>query len=68
MLNLKKNGESQVGIIQCAEKCKYQNDGYCLLNKCIAVNSVSGACPYFTEKSFDKSDCLGKPAYSDKLH
>ena len=29
-----------MGIIQCAENCKYQCEGYCTLNKCTAVNSL----------------------------
>ena len=39
-----------MGIIQCAENCKYQCDGYCTLNKCTAVNSLSGVCPYLQPK------------------
>ena len=39
-----------MGIIQCAENSKYQCDGYCTLNKCTAVNSLSGVCPYLQPK------------------
>ncbi len=56
-----------MGVIQCAENCKYQRDGYCTLDKPSAVNSVSGGCPYYIKKSFDEGDCLGKLPYSDKL-
>lgn len=57
-----------MGVIQCAENCKYQKDGYCTLEKPIAVNSVSGGCPYYIKNSFNESDCLGKLPYPDKLY
>ncbi len=57
-----------MGIIQCAENCKYQRDGYCCLEKLAQVNSVSGGCPYFTEKSPDKGNCLGKTSDTYKLY
>lgn len=57
-----------MGIIQCAENCKYQQDGYCCLDKLAQVNSVSGGCPYFTEKSLDKGNSLGKSSYAYKSH
>lgn len=51
-----------MGIIQCDESCKYQADGYCTLDRCAAVSSLSSACPYFTEKSLDKGDSFGESA------
>ncbi|MGN0451078.1 MAG: hypothetical protein ACI4FN_03025 [Acutalibacteraceae bacterium] len=56
-----------MGVIWCAENCKYQTDGCCQLNKCGTVNSITGICPYFTEKSPDKGDSLGETPYTDKL-
>lgn len=56
-----------LGVIWCAENCKYQSDGYCQLNNCGTVNSLSGVCPHFTEKSLDKGDGLGKTSYTDEL-
>ena len=45
----------KMGLIQCAENCKYQSDGYCTLNKCTVVNSVSGVCPYLSRPVTDKN-------------
>ena len=56
-----------MGVIWCAENCKYQSDGYCQLNNCGTVNSLSGVCPYFTEKSLDKGDRLRQTPDADKL-
>ncbi|MEE1161835.1 MAG: hypothetical protein U0K70_07245 [Acutalibacteraceae bacterium] len=56
-----------MGVIWCAENCKYQADGYCQLNNCGTVNSLKGVCPYFTEKSLDKGDSLGKASDTNKL-
>lgn len=62
------NGEIVLGIIQCAENCKYQSDGYCLLDKCTAVNSVSGTCPYFIDRLSDNGDRVAEAADADKLN
>ena len=56
-----------LGVIWCAENCKYQADGYCHLNNCGTVNSLSGVCPYFTEKSLDKGDRIRQTPDADKL-
>ena len=45
-----------MGIIPCAEPCRHQNGGYCCLNGCSAVCSLTSACPYFTEQSPDQTD------------
>ena len=42
-----------MGIIQCAENCKYQSDGYCTLDKCSNVNSTENDCPYFVNRSLN---------------
>ncbi len=55
-----------MGIIQCAENCKYQADGYCRLDKCTTVNSVTKSCPYFIKSSADKSDCFTEFSDADK--
>lgn len=55
-----------MGIIQCAENCKYQADGYCRLDKCTTVNSVAKSCPYFIKSSADKSDCFTEFSDADK--
>ena len=60
-------GVKLVGVIWCAENCKYQADGYCQLDNCGTVNSLTGVCPYFTEKSLNKGDRLGKAPDAHKL-
>ena len=57
-----------MGIIQFAENCKYQTDGYCELNRCTIVNSIDTACPHFIEKLSNKSDSLAKACNADKLY
>ena len=56
-----------MGIIQCAEECKYQIDGYCYLENCSTVASVEGDCPHFEPKSFDNANGLFKTGGSYKL-
>lgn len=57
-----------MSIIQCAENCKYQVDGYCSLDKCSNVNSLTNSCPYFTERSLNNRNCLFEIADPDKFH
>lgn len=57
-----------MGIIQCAEDCKYQEEGYCNLNKCTSVNSINKSCPYFTERLADNSNGITKTPDTDKLN
>ena len=57
-----------MGIIQCAENCKYQNDGYCGLDKCSNINSLNNPCPYFVKRLLDKCDSLSEISDSNKLH
>lgn len=57
-----------MGIIQCAEDCKYQLDGYCRLDKCTTVNSVTKNCPYFIKCSADKCDRFTKLSDTDKFN
>lgn len=49
-----------MGIIQCAQDCKYQKDGYCYLDKCSVVASLDTDCPHFVQKSFDNTEGLFK--------
>lgn len=56
-----------MGIIQCAENCKYQKDGYCNLEKPTTVGSIDSSCPYRIPKSFYNSNCLAKTPDTDKL-
>ena len=55
-----------MAIIPCAEKCRYQKDGYCGLEQCAAVNSAAGGCPYFVEASADVTDRIGKTFDADQ--
>jgi len=57
-----------MGIIQCAENCKYQIEGYCTLDKCSNVNSLENSCPYFVDRLFNESNSLLKIADTDKLY
>lgn len=56
-----------MGIIQCAEDCKYQIDGYCNLDKCSTVNSLENSCPYFISRSLNISDSLRQIGNTDKF-
>lgn len=56
-----------MGIIQCADECAFQVDGYCSLEKCSAPNLFENACPYFVPKSFNKIDGLRKASDTDKF-
>ena len=56
-----------MGIIQCAEPCEHQNDGYCELNCCGAVCSLKNGCPYFKEKSSDQADRVAQPLNANQL-
>lgn len=54
-----------LGIIQCAEKCAYQKDGYCFLESAQKVNSINSICPYF--KSPDNRNGFLKTSDGDKF-
>lgn len=56
-----------MGIIQCSQGCRFQIDGYCYLDKCSCVNSVTGECPYFVAVSADNGDGLSERGDADKL-
>ena len=56
-----------MGLIQCAEHCKFQIDGYCNLEKCSTVNSLNKNCPYFIPLSFDYTNSLSQTANTYKL-
>lgn len=63
----KNNCGDLMGIIQCAEECKYQLDGYCSLEKPTTVNSLDGGCPYKIEKLFNNSKRFAETSHTDKL-
>ena len=63
--NIKKQGVIFLQIIQCAENCRFQNDGYCSLETLSKVNSSSGGCPHYISASFDKVGGLLQTADSD---
>lgn len=54
-----------MGIIQCAEYCKFQKDGYCSLDKCSTVNPENTDCPYFV--SLDNRKSLSETSDTDKF-
>ena len=56
-----------MGIIQCAENCKYQKDGYCFLENCSTVATIDNDCPHFVKKSFNDGDCLFETCSTDKF-
>jgi len=35
-----------MSIIPCAESCRHQADGYCMLEKTAAVTNTRGGCPH----------------------
>ncbi len=53
-----------MGIIECAQNCKYQKDGYCLLETFGKVNTSDGGCPHFLPL-LDNGNCLTETSYSD---
>lgn len=55
-------------IIQCAENCRFQADGYCSLESCTSINSTDHICPYYIPKISDSGYGLLKIADTDKLH
>ncbi len=57
-----------MGIIQCADLCAFQVDGYCALEKCSVPKFFESDCPYFIPKSLYDIDCLSKTSHSDKLY
>jgi hypothetical protein len=57
-----------VKIIQCAENCRFQSDGYCSLENCSTVNTTEHSCPYYIAKSPQGSNGLLEIADTDKLH
>ncbi len=56
-----------MGIIQCAENCRHQTDGYCTLDKCSNVTSLENSCPYFVSRLFDNSNRLRQVPNPNKL-
>ncbi len=56
-----------MGLIQCSKQCKFQSDGYCQLEKCSTVNSVSNDCPYFIDLSLNDRNSLPEGSNTDQL-
>ena len=56
-----------MGLIQCAENCKYQIDGYCNLEICGNVNSPQHVCPYYLPRLTNISESLSESRNSNKL-
>lgn len=44
-----------MSIIQCANQCKHQKDGYCQLDKISVITNSLGGCPHFLAKSGSNS-------------
>ncbi len=57
-----------MSLIQCAENCKYQVDGYCNLEICSNINSPDKDCPYFLSASLDKGESLSQGGNTYKLN
>ena len=57
-----------MGIIQCAENCKHQIDGYCSLDKCSNVTSLENPCPYFVKRLFNDGNSLCQISNPYKLN
>ena len=56
-----------MGIIQCAEECKFQSDGYCGLDKLSTVGLVQNGCPHFVPTLAYNRNCFTKTYNADKL-
>ncbi len=56
-----------MGIIQCAEDCRFQIDGYCNLDKCSNVNSLENSCPHYISRLTDNRKCLSKISNTNKF-
>ncbi len=57
-----------MGIIQCAEDCKYQFDGYCQLEICSNVNSLDNICPHYVSRLTNNGESLRQIADTDKFY
>lgn len=56
-----------MGIIECAEKCLYQKEGYCCLETLCTVNTCKGGCPHFLPISLNDGNGLTETSHTDKL-
>ena len=56
-----------MGLIQCAEECKFQEDGYCCFEKCGVVASTDGECPHYIPKLFNNGNSLFQTDCTNKL-
>ncbi len=55
-------------IIQCAEICRFQSEGYCSLESCTNINSTKHPCPHFIPKLAQGGDGLLQITDADKFH
>lgn len=55
-------------IIQCAENCRFQADGYCSLENCSNINSPDHSCPYYIPRLANGGNGLLQITDTDKLH
>lgn len=63
-----KTGVIFLGLIQCAENCKYQIDGYCALEICSNINSPESDCPYYLSRSTDSLNSLSQSGNTDEFN
>ena len=42
-------GRLALNLVMCDKKCKFQDDGYCMVKECKPGNS-NETCPYYQEK------------------
>ena len=68
IVHIKQYGGDFLKIIQCAEFCRFQSDGYCSLENCGNVNSTKHPCPYYIPKLTNGSNSLLQITNTDKLH
>ena len=55
-----------MSIIQCANDCKYQHDGYCQLETISTVTNSKGGCPHYLSK--DGSNSLLEATHADNFY
>lgn len=56
-----------MAVIQCAESCRYQQDGYCNLEKCSIVSDLNSSCPYFLPILSNNGNSLSQTSDTHKL-
>ncbi len=56
-----------MSLIQCDEKCKYQQEGFCRLEKIGTVNTLNASCPYYRPKYLNQSNGVLKASDPTQL-